>query len=426
MKKFINAIKTIRSAILVKDEKPDYISENSILFGCHDVNRSMKENGNFYSPILEGVKSLLIGKYDFVNISHPFAILSSGKVKGGSITLNYKFLAMRVKLFFSSILGLKNYDYYRTELELQIYSDLLEKINPLMIISIQPPLGLCKAARLRGIKVVELMHFNNISSHDDIFTKHFSLPDELLPNVILSFDQCSYKTVSGLCEGRDIISYQTEDAWYNHLMFNKDKDKDKDKNELKSIIDDFDKVILVSLQWGYDGERDRLSNIIPNGIVHPAIEDLIQESNKDTLFLIRLHPIQILRPWYRHHVEHVRALAKKHKNVEFEMSSDLPLHYILDDVDVHLTMSSSCVGEAAIAKVPSLLLCPSLKLGNENYGLFRELESEGYVTFGELNKKYIQKWVNISCKQASKDIYNVEEVRNSLKAFYFDLIENKD
>ncbi|MCZ8501939.1 hypothetical protein O9853_14590 [Vibrio lentus] len=81
MKKFINAIKTIRSAILVKDEKPDYISENSILFGCHDVNRSMKENGNFYSPILEGVKSLLIGKYDFVNISHPFAILSSGKVK---------------------------------------------------------------------------------------------------------------------------------------------------------------------------------------------------------------------------------------------------------------------------------------------------------------------------------------------------------
>ena len=270
--------------------------------------------------------------------------------------------------------------------------------------------------------MVELMHFNNISSHDDIFTEHFSLPDELLPNVILSFDQCSYNTVSGLCEGRDIISYQTEDAWYNYLMF----DKDKNNHELKSIISNFEKVILVSLQWGYDGERDRLSNIIPNGIVHPAIESLIQESCKDSLFLIRLHPIQMLRPWYRHHVEYIQALAKKYQNVEFDLSSNLPLHYILDDVDVHLTMSSSCVGEAAVAKVPSLLLCPSLKLGNENYGLFRELESEGDVTFGELNKDYIQNWVNISCKQGSKDTYNVEEVRNSLKAFYFDLIENKD
>ncbi|MGK2231962.1 MAG: hypothetical protein ACI92O_001121 [Colwellia sp.] len=422
MNKILAMLKPLYSSLKVFDNYPKVEADNVILFGCHDVNRSMIEKGECFSPILEGVKSLVEQDgFTFVNLTHPFAILNNKSIKGGSVTVNYRFLWMRIKLFLMSRVCKKDYETYRIELEEAFYNSMLTQLKPQIVFSLQPPLAFCRAARKMGIKVVELMHFNNISLKDKIFVKHLSIADELLPNIILSFDKCSYDTVSTLTQGRDIKSFYIEDAWYNYLKF---KGKDSKESEMViSLTGDYDVKVLISLQWGYDGERDSLSNIIPNGILHPQIEKVISaEKNKNILFLIRLHPIQRLRPWYKHHVDYINALVSKFPNVEVDISSSVPLHFLLEDVNFHITMSSSCVGEAALAKVPSLLLCPSLHIGGENYGLFRELESEGGVEFGVLDDIYIQNWLKKARVDDEHTNYDTDEIRRSLKEFYLNLI----
>lgn len=65
-------------------------------------------------------------------------------------------------------------------------------------------------------------------------------------------------------------------------------------------------------------------------------------------------------------------------------------------------MCSGSTSEAVVAGVPTLLLCSTLLEGGANYGLFRELESTGMITFGSLVPEFIQTWIS-SCQQIEEN-----------------------
>jgi hypothetical protein len=246
---------------------------------------------------------------------------------------------------------------------------------------------MCEAARSTGVRIVEAMHGNHISPHDRIFREHMSRPDRHLPHCVLSFDDVSHATVSALCEGRDILPVRANHPWVQHLR--------RTAGGRHAALPGKRRAVLLTLQWGYDGERDALADIIPNGIVHPALEQAIADvATHDIELLVRMHPIQMNSPGYRHHRRYVESLAQRFPHVEVERASTLALPLLLDEVCGHITMSSSSAGDAAMAGVPSLLLCPTLQPGGANHGLFRELEPTGMVTFGALDARSIAAWID--------------------------------
>jgi len=413
------------SFLKVIDHYPRDVSDKTIVFSCHDADRSMQEGEKYYSPFLEGVKFLVNDMgYEPLNLSHPFAVLPSYLIKDDSITINYRVLLFR---FIAASTKFMNSSQRRTELRIKIetmfYRKLLQKISPKIIFSIQPPEGLCKAARSLDVVIVELMHGTNVSSTDKLFSDHMSLSDEFLPNFILSFDDCTHNTFSEMCIGRNITALRSYDPWYHFLQYNKDK---MEASSLKPIGIKFKKRVLITPQWGYDGERESLSGVIPNGIMHPELEAVLTDKGNEHIFFnIRMHPIQRIRPWYKHHRDYFEALASRLRNVEVSYSSIAPLPVLLEEVDCHITMCSSAVGEADVANIPSLLLCPTLHEGGAHFGFFRELERGGCVSFGYLDRNQISNWIQSARIRPDGDkvIYDIDKIQSELTDFYANLIE---
>ena len=71
-----------------------------------------------------------------------------------------------------------------------------------------------------------------------------------------------------------------------------------------------------------------------------------------------------------------------------------------------------------------MLLCPTLQEGGRNYGWFRELDGNGEVEFGILEKDKIASWVRTSSnnKQGSDHVYDAEGVHSDLKELYRNLL----
>lgn len=389
-----------------------------VLFSCHDVDRAMSEGGLRFSPLLEGIREMVeqLG-FACVNLTHPYASLRSTEVKDGTITVNYRALAIRLLAAAMRVAG-RPPAQARFEHETRLYARVLMQLQPQIVFSIQPPAALCRAASRAGVRVIEAMHGTNISLADKVFGSHMAQPDELLPQVILSFDDVSQATLLALCARRGITALRAFDPWLHSCR----------RRQAPAGADTTpgDKRVLVTLQWGYDGERATLANIIPNGVLHPVLEEAIAATEgRGITFWLRLHPIQMNAPGYRHHRRHVEALAARYRHVEFEHPTKWPLPLLLDEVSAHVTMSSSSVGEAAVAGVPSLMLCPTLRPGGAHHGLFRELESAGSVTFGSLDAQAITNWIEQwpARSAPAERVHEAERRQQSELRFYSALIE---
>lgn len=407
------ALSRLGHAFTVPDRSVARPEGDVLLYSCHDVDRSMVEDGKRFSPLLEGIRRTVseLG-YKAVNLTHPLALFPGSTIKGGSMTMNYRALALRGRAVAARSLGLGG-STARLDLEMAFYGRLLDRIKPRMLISIQPPAALCRAARKRGILVAEALHGSNYSLNNTIITAYMAVPDDHLPNVLISFDDVSQATMTTICAGRDITALQTNHPWLHSLR------KARGAHSRHAQAQGGRKKVLVTLQWGYDGERDYLSNIIPNGILHPVLEEVFAKGADAYDFLIRMHPIQMNQNGYRHHRAYIEALPSRFPNVEWREASTRPLPLLLDEAVGHITMSSSSVGEAAATQVPSLMICPTLQPGGALYGFFRELETEGLVTFGTLEAGAILDW--IGARAASDKVrapYDVESRHAEELAFY--------
>jgi hypothetical protein len=410
----------------VFDGAPALPKGRLVLYSCHDADRSVSGNEGRLSPLLEGIRSIVaeLGYVD-TNLTHPFAIFSGSQIKGGSRTINYAAVRVRLLAKLERFLPAR-FRIGRLERETAFYRAMLTKLQPRAIISIQPPYALCRAARQMGILVIEPMHGTNFSMSDTkFFGAHMANPDELLPNVLVSFDDVTYATTTALTVGRDISTAQTGDPWLHLLKAGEARKGSPARTAEPSSA--HRKQVLISLQWGYDGDRDTLSNIIPNGILHPAVEEVIATTGEEFQFRIRLHPIQMIKPGYSHHKRYIQSLAARYSNVEWEQATGRPLPFLLDEVFAQMTMSSGSAGEAASANIPTLLLCPTLHPGGANYGKFRELEPTGAVTFGTLDRERILAWLRGRAAQpVLRPHYDVEQRQRDELAFYGDLMKRAE
>lgn len=384
----------LASILAVGDHRVEPGRRPFVLYTCHDADRSMVADGKRYSPLLQGIRSFYdeLG-FGAANLSHPFAVAPGYSVRDGSITINRHFIALRLRGLASRVFGGGG---SRLQAETDLFRDVLEKLDPSFIVSIQPPLGLCRAARSLGIGVVEAMHGTNYSLADKRFEAHMSLSEENLPHAMLCFDETSLATIQTRIADRSMSVFLSDDPWKHMMRYAGMKEVSLDSVSTSTARP---RTILITLQWGYDGERDTLSGIIPNGILHPALEAaMVSDACRNVQFLVRLHPIQMIKPGYGHHRKYIAALAERNPLIEWEKSTSDPLPALLDKVDGHITMSSSAVGEASDDGIPSLTLCPTLHEGGAHFGFFREIEQKGLLTFGLPQADSIIDWI-MNCKR---------------------------
>lgn len=394
-KDFRRRISRVASIFAVRDHDARPDKRPFVVYSCHDADRSMVTDGKRYSPLLQGVRAFYdeLG-YGALNLSHPFAVADGKAVLDGSLTVNRRFLALRLKGVVQRLTGA---GMGRLEAETKLFQDVLQRLQPAFIVAIQPPLGMCKAARDLGIGIIEAMHGTSYSLADKLFQAHMSLPEEQLPHAMLCFDETSLATIQARIGDRGISAHLSDDPWKHMTRLS--------ASRVAATLPDqpaWKKTILITLQWGYDGERDTLSNIIPNGILHPALEAAMTSGDlRDVRFLIRMHPIQVIKLGYGHHRKYIAGLAQDNPGIEWERATSDPLPIILDQVDGHITMSSSTVGEASEDGIPSLTLCPTLHEGGAHYGFFREIEEKGLLTFGLPDTDTIIGWIQ-DCRRLER------------------------
>lgn len=371
------------------------IGTRCILYSASDANRGYQGPDGFFSPILEPIQEYYKTKsYKTINLSYPLSYYHSNEVRGGAVLLNRQAIVILLiefveKWFLGKSLALQK----KSNRRYLLLRNILSSIRPKLICAFQATPELCKAAHELNIAVVEPMHGMNLSPDDKIFQNSvIGIDIKALPDAYLAYDDRTYATLCEFLGGRKNAVFRMPHPWHVECQ----NTKSHIINVMRSSVvfsTAMATKIVVTLQWGYAGERDSLSNIIPNGIMHPSIEQAIVE-NPNVLWLLRMHPVQLRARGYKAHRNYVKALSKTHSNVEWQDATTLPLPTILANVQGHITMSSGTTGEAAIFGVPSLLLCPTLKPGEVHDGWFSELAEDGLVEFGELKSECINNWIS--------------------------------
>lgn len=375
-----------------KDSKTE---KKCILYSGSDANRGHHGPDGYFSPILDPIQEYYKrNSYKPINLSYPLSYYHSSEVRGGAILLNRRAIAIiLIELVEKLVFGKNIASQRKSNRRVLLLRHMLAGLAPKLVFAFQATQELCKAAHELDLAVVEPMHGMNLSPKDKIFRNTIlGIDAEALPDAYLAYDDRTHATLVELIGDRDIAVFRMPHPWHvecqnvDSLLFNGIRSSFL-LSSPKSI------KVLVSLQWGYDGERASLSNIIPNGVIHPSIEQAIIE-NPNVLWLLRMHPVQIRARGYKAHRDYVESLSTRYSNVEWQDATSLPLPTILANVQGHITMTSGTAGEAAIFGVPSLLLCPTLKPGGAHSGWFSELAEDGLVEFGELEPRYITNWIS--------------------------------
>lgn len=394
----------------------------SILYGCSDVDRYVIKNGKLFSPILASIHGYFDSDFVPINVTQSISSFYSKEIQNGHINLNFLYIIDILESGIFSICGWEKKSSSKRRY-VSAYKNIIIKNKVKLVISIQPPIELCLAAHELGIKVVEPMHGMNLATSDKIFVSQFEgVEDFLIPDYFIAFDEQTYQTLQSILINRKVeVLYMTH-PW--HFECYKTESALIDKSQLISISNlQLDKVILLTLQWGYDGEREIFNNIISNGILHESVIEIIKK-HQNIFWLIRLHPLQLKGRFYNRHRKFIAQLCNQFKNTEFVVSSSAPLPLLLKLVNGHLTMCSGAAGEAALLKIPSLMLCPSLREGGELFGSFVHPSIGNFISFGEPIYSNIYNWINSLDKP---EVYNFDEnsTSNRIKDLLYSLINKK-
>lgn len=389
-----------------------------ILYSASDANRGHLGADGYFSPIMDPIQEHYKRySYKAVNLSYPLSYYHSNEVRGGALLLNRRAIVIiLIELVEKITLGQRIAAQKKSDRRFWLLRSLLSDLKPNLIFAFQATPELCRAAHALDIAVIEPMHGMNLSPEDKIFRNTIlGIDSKALPDAYLAYDNRTYATLSELIGSREITVFRTPHPWHVECQ-----NADSVLFDRKRALDLFSSTkpikILITLQWGYGGERDSLSNIIPNGIIHPSIEQAIIE-NQDVLWLLRMHPVQVKARGYKAHRDYVQSLSERHQNVVWRDATELPLPTILANVQGHITMTSGATGEAAIFGVPSLLLCPTLKPGGAHSGWFAELAEDGLVEFGELELECITNWIaRLSTVQHRLEQIDWKEERKKLVA----------
>lgn len=345
-----------------------------LTFAC-DNDRYIKYNGKMYSPLINtvedrlkewGLSSVSITRIASTikgNLSHGFVFSPEGKFSRAMI---FK----RIKSLF-----LPKDKYSFSWMEVKIWEEIIDRTEAKAVVAILPSRELCFVCRKRGTWVCDIQH-GVIAAEHYWYGSQFreNDPKEWLPNAFLVWDAGSHDVINSWAKEKNVETIIVGNPWVDR--FRKIRAEDDVVKYLKTYYqlgDQEKKTVLLTLSWGGHG--------LENRFIHKSLENFIKNTHGKYNWKIRLHPNQVRgfasdegRDFLKYYEENFKNL-----NIDWEMTTDMPLPLLLSSVDYHVTWLSSVCMEAAYFGVPSLVLCPKLQKGGVFESYYDYLVDLGYV-----------------------------------------------
>lgn len=381
------------------------IKKCDVLLFCHDVDRGLTLNGLAYSPLIDSIyEEFTREKIKCQAISLPWSRLGLEKTANGALLFNRNYFIQLIKnKFFKSN-------------SFEAYELIFNKSEARFVIGIGLPSDLCQAAKKRNVTTAELSHG---MGYRFIPWGWDQLTGNKLPSKVLVLDDVSKDTFKSLePKGLSVIKVP-------HPFYKKVTDP-KYIFPVEWIYGEKrgKKNIIVTLQWGYDGEVAELKGILNNGIFYEKLEDLIRK-RKDFIWHFRLHPVQLKGIGFEKAILFVRNISDRYKNVVWQESSNAPLVSVAAVCDAHITMSSMSCYDVAMLGVTSLVLCPTTRDGGYYNNYFSELVEDGYVIKHPFDLDFIENWIDSAKRKSSRSLVGSEydwdqiviKIMNNIKIF---------
>lgn len=373
----------------------NHAEKAKILLLCHDNNRGYNYNGKKYSQLLDTINEKLMARgVKTITLATPLSFIDPSSAFGNVLIINGLLLrAILLDKLIYHVTGKARVDNYRVKAWTRIF----RKIEPAVVIGIQPTPEMCIAARAENVVIYDLQHGlvgNDAGYYGNSYRDKYG--QRGWPDCILCWDQESADVI-GKCTGSSVKFKVVGNPWFMRFKF-VSSDDDLVAIATNSLCNDSaSKIILVTTQWGMGQHHGFHVSGIPQSLL-----DTMRMQRQGVTWWLRLHPVQIQEP----------AKSSLYKQLEFEFSgcnnvvwepcSESPLPVVLSKVSLHLTSHSGVTVEASWYGIPTGLLYDRRDLLNE--WLSKEI-STGIAEILNADSKSINDWIDRNLSK-SKHVFD--------------------
>ncbi|CAG1022085.1 hypothetical protein MTYM_01475 [Methylococcales bacterium] len=407
-KKLITYKKTISSCL--HPSCWEKIKSSQCLIIRHDYNCGYVLNGKPYSQIMDAFAEICNKhKISFQVIATPYSTYYLDKATNYPLTFNRDFLGSEILDKIFNTYPSKN---ETCKFSIAIWKKILKKSNAKIVVGIRPSSALCAAGKDCKIKVYDFQHGVIDDAHwwYGQQARHFT-NKRYLPDGFLCWDQNSINSLRKWTSEKNIETINVGNPWFLNYFSSKNLFNNHQHENL--FIDNDKPTILVSLQWGlHVYYKNHKQWIMP-----PQLEEAIQETSTQYNWLLRLHPIQMQDTNRDETFKYMHDKFDLLQNIDWEISSKLPLPVVLSMTDLHITDMSSVVIEASWFGIPSALLNPLLKKGEKLQNLFIKQRYDGYAFTLNQEKQEILSWIttNLNKKNRQKIKFSDKNITDFIK-----------
>lgn len=358
------------------------LKQADILLVCHDNSRGDSVDGKPYAHIVDNVAFFAhrLG-YSTLTVAKPYSHLIGPRAYGHPRSINLQSLFLVLLSYIT--LGFRREDLI-ISMKIRMWSKLLSKIRPKVVIGTQPTKELCAACNLSGIAVYDVQHGVINEQHPWYGSRLKSLNLKFLPKGFLVWDDSSVRALSyAEKRGLQIIPI-------GHPAFLRYGSCQTTKQpENSTSAGDHLTHILITLQWGL---ADVLSDPEERGLLCLGLIEAIKNAPENIRWHIRMHPVQV-RQDYSRTCSDLRSMLVGVTGVDINHATQISLPKLLSQIDLHITYHSTVVVEAGWLGVPSAILCPFVRSGKYSSYYKKERDS-GIAECIACDKEDILSWID--------------------------------
>lgn len=390
-----------------------------VLLFRSDINCGYQYKGKAYSPLYDSVGELFINRGLVVSsVAKHFAKLTGEKAHNSPVSYNRAALIQATFRRF----GTKGMA-WANEQGQYLWERILDKAKPYCVIGSQPNVGLCRAGKVKGVRVYDLQHGIIADEHLWYGKKcRFDLSERDLPDGFLCWDESSAEALRKWAPQKDIDVRVVGNPWFLRFLVKDPGDSLVQEALMTGRIFNNDKpVVLVSLQWGLDLYYKYKGF---NDVIVDALEKTILETADAYNWLLRLHPVQLRGP-EKDRVQNYLSRTFGHlTSVEWKKCSETALPIVLQQVDLHITEHSTVVVEAGWMGISSALLNSHICSGGRLENIYSHERGLGMAEVLKHDKNIIKQWIDDKLKKGKGDS-TLQVAGYSLRVFIDEIVRSR-
>lgn len=349
--------------------------KGTVLFVCHDHNRSEIFSGKQYSPLLDPLRlSLERQGISTISLATFGSLLFGAKAHGRPVSINRGVALYTILDFLAGALG-NSKARLNSNFRQQFYLRILITLRTQVVITIGIPGGLQEACSKLGVQLYEVFHGFGYAT----LPWNYGLlsTEGKLPSGVVLFDSLSHATMMKI--GGNNFEIIRSKPW--HLEYPSPPGFRVGNKRVQSLQSkESESRTRVIVAFGRGGHFGR--PVDSDRIDWDFIELLLGRHNLSSTFAFRMHPVHSRSRLGRSIGKKLAKLQKEYGNIQLRMGEEESLTRLLHWSDLLFTDGSEVVFDAAYCGVRSAIFLPSKNPSREDFEIpaqFSYLVANGFV-----------------------------------------------